>query len=362
MHIALIVDEDRLVRERPALNRLSIGLIGEGVQLTRIIPDSFASESPDEGEQRIALAARVTTPMHVLPWMRRDRASRIAEAMDKGPPDVLYALGQEAWALGRDLAKTLERPLAIDVWSAGQTRRAPRGRAAAAVAGYIAPTPPIAEALRARVDPALVCVVPVGVALPPQPRTILSDPEKSATLAIIGGGRDVPAYRDLLAGLSRVVRKRPQVHAFLELSGPNEHEIWRHAQRLDLLEHVSAITDASQHRALLTRCDMLLVPERFGELRTLMLEAMAFGMPVIAGADPFLDMLVDGESASVVKEPAPDEWARHMERLLSDPATARTLGGGGRERMATYHRSSDQVTALVDACQRMISGGTYPFP
>ncbi len=361
MHVALIVDEERLLHEQPTLNRLSIGLIGEGVRLTRVVPEPIVSAAVDEGEQRIALATRVAAPMRVLPWMRRDRASRLVAAMEKDAPDVLYAMGESAWAVGLDVSRTLDRPLAVDVWSAGQIRSVPRGRAARTVAAYVAPTRPMARSLRERVDPELVCLVPLGVALPSAPRAVLEEPQKSIAIAVIGGARDVPAYRALLNGLSRVVREMPQVQVFLELNGPNEHEIWRHVRKLNLLEHISALTDASQHRALLTRCDILMLPEQFGELRSIMLEAMSLGMPVIAGGDPFLDMLVDDVSASIVEEGDAEEWGRRITRVISEPETARRLGAGARDRVAAEHRSSDQVSRLIDVFERVLTGGSYAF-
>ncbi|MHC5113525.1 MAG: glycosyltransferase family 4 protein [Planctomycetota bacterium] len=361
MHVALILDEERLGHEHRTLTRLAIGLIGEGLTLTRIVPEMPESPALDEDEQRVGLAQRLEAPMSVLPWMRKDRTGRIVEALDKSPPDVLYSVGEDTWGLGLDLARGLQRPIAIEVWAPNQIRRVPRGRAAAPIAAYIAPTAPIAEALAERVDPELVCVVPPGVGLPAEPRTILADPERSVALAIVGGGRDVAAYRALLTGLSGVIRRMPQVQVFLELDGPNDHEIWRHAQRLEMLENVSTITHAGDHRGLLTRCDAMLVPEQYGELRSIVLEAMSFGLPIIASADPFLDMLVDGETASIVSPPEPEEWNRHLLRLLTDPESARALGAGARERIATAHRSSDQITDLVEVLKRIVSGEVYPF-
>jgi hypothetical protein len=361
MHVALIVDEERLAHEHTTLNRLSIGLIGDGVQLTRIIPETLPSAAADEVEQRMALATKLQTPMKVLPWSRRGRTERLVEAMEKSPPDVLYAMGDEAWSLGLDLARTMERPVALDLWSAEQVRRVPRGHRAASVAAYTVPTRPISEALGQRVDPALVRLVRTGVAMPAQPREILADPENDIALAILGGGRDVPAYRAMLAGLSTVVRVMPQIQAFLELSGPHEHDIWQQARKLDLLHNVSAITDAARHRSLLTRCDVLLLPERFGEVRSVILEAMAFGMPVLAGDDPHLDMLEHGASAVIVANDESEEWGRHLKEILGDPEKARTLGRAAHDRIAAEHRSSSHVECLVDTFQRIVTGGSYPF-
>lgn len=361
MHVALIVDEERLAHEQATLNRMCIGLIGDGIQITRIVPETLGTEALGAGEKRVALASRVATEMTVLPWMRRDRAHRIADQMDKGPPDVIYAIGDRAWKLGVDLARSIDRPLALDVWSAAQLRRLPRGRAAAAVYGYIAPTQPILDALRRRIDENLTYLVPMGIAIPPKPRAILSDPDRSISLAILGGGRDVPAYRALLAGLSRVVRTTSQIQAFLELSGPNEHEIWRHANRLELLHNVSALTDAAQHRNLLTYCDVVLLPEQYGELRSLMLDAMAFGIPVLANDDAFLDMLIDGDTAVVVDPADAETWARKISWVLGDPDEARALGRRGRDWVAGRHRSTDQINRLIEVFHRIGRGGAIPF-
>jgi len=361
MHVALIIDEERLVHEHAMLNRLSIGLIGEGVQLTRIVPETAPSSAVDEGEQRVALAAKLQLPMNVLPWMRRDRTNRAAEAFGKNLPDVFCAIGESAWKVGLELSKATRRPIVLDVWSARQIKRVPRRRGANLVAGYIAPTQAMASGLRRRVDPGLVCLAPMGVALPTEPRRILADPENAIALAVVGGARDLPAYRAVLMALSGLVRDLPQIHVFLELCGPAEHEIWRFARQVDLLEHVSAITDAARHRALLTRCDVLVMPERYGELRSLTLEAMGYGIPVAAVEDPFLDMLVNGETALLIHHPDAEEWASRIGALLADAERARLVGLGARNRIAADHRSSDQVMRLLGALERVASGGALPF-
>jgi glycosyltransferase involved in cell wall biosynthesis len=361
MHIGLIVDEQRLIAEHTTLNRLCIGLIGEGAQLTRIVPDAIPPHVVDHGEQRVALASTLHAPMNILPWMRTARARELVDALDRKIPDVFYALGPQAWTLGMDLARLTERPLALDIWSARQARRAPRGRGRRAVAGYIASTEPIAQTLRARVGAELVGVVPMGVALPKEPRRILSDPEHIIGLAVIGRCSDVPAYRALLTALADLVDRMPQIRVFMELAGPNEHDIWRCVRKLDLLPHVSSITDAMQHRALLLRCDLLITPERAGTPRSLILEAMAHGLAIIAVSDPHLDSLSHGHNALLIGESTPESWGHCLNSLLNDPEQARILGGKGRTYAAEHFPSSAHVASLLEALNRIVHGGAYEF-
>jgi len=364
MHLAMVIDDERLEQEQPLLHRLCVGLMGDGVQVTRIVPDSIQQERIDQGEQRIALAARIQTPLRVLPWMRSDRLAKLLGSMERSHPDVVYAVGVKAWPIAGELAHALDRPLLIDVWSVSVaesmrhvSRHLPSG---VAVAGFIAPCEGIAEVLRRQVDPALVAVIPMGVPVPAEPHPVMSHPD-AACLAVLGRCRDVAAYQSLLGGLSRVLKQFRGVQLVIELRGPGEHEIWREAERLDLLGAVSAIGSASLYRDLLVGCDAIVMPEVGGELRSIMLECMAFGVPIVANHDPVLNMLAGGEPASAAAAPGPDGWATQLSRLLQDPNWSRSFGQRMRSIVDEHYRSSGQVERMVGLMDQVRSGGSLRF-
>jgi glycosyltransferase involved in cell wall biosynthesis len=361
MHVAMVIDEERLRQEHTMLNRLSIGLIDQGVQITRIVPDVIEVEAVWRSEQRIALASRIEVPMRVMPWMKRSRAVRIAAQLERMPPDVLYAIGQGAWPIALDAAKVMSRPVALGVWRASLIRKAARLQSNPHVAAYIAPTEPIANELKRIVDPDLVSLVPMGVAVPSRPNHIFADSPNSIGISVIGSGRDVPAYEALLGGMSRVIKDYPAVQIILELRGPHHHDIWRIAKRLELLGAVSGIEDAAQHRTLLTCCDLMLVPERYGELTSVLLDAMASGIPIVAQDDPYLRMLVDGETALMVSPCDAQTWAERVTALLSDPQRAKAIGLAGREFIRQQHASTIQIMRLTETLEQVVGGGTYAF-
>jgi glycosyltransferase involved in cell wall biosynthesis len=361
MHLALIVDHERLLRERALLERLTLGLGAEGCRVTAVVPEAAQIEEETGAEVPLPAAAHVWTRMKVPPWMRRARTRRVAGALASAVPDLFHAVGERAWPLALDLARAMDRPATLEVWSAEQVRRVPHARAAAQVAGYIAPTEPIAEALRQRLDPTLVSLVSIGVEVPPEPRRVLAQREETIALAIIGSGQDPTSHRPVLTALSRLTKEFPQIQACLELRGPCAHDIWRQARRLDLLAHVSTIEDAAQHRALLTGVDVLVAPERQGEVRSLILAAMALGMPVVAANDPFLDMLVADRTAIIVEQAEPDEWADNLRRLFTDPLLAGRIGEAARAHVGRLHRPEDHVASLNAAFQQVLSGGAHAF-
>ncbi len=360
MHVALIIDEERLLREPAMLKRVSTGLSEEGIQITAILPEP-AAPADQVTEPPLVVDTELSARMQVPPWMRRLRARRLADLLSAAPPDVLHAVGDDAWTLALDVARVIDRPVTLDVWSAEQLRGIPPGRSAARVAAYVVPTAHLAEAVGRRVEPHLVIHVPMGVVVPDKPRNPPAAGGHSLSLAIIGSGQDTLGPRAMLTGLSRLVNQLPQVHACLELRGPHEHEIWRHARRLDLLGHISAIVDAARHRPLLTGCDVLVVPERIGQVRSIILQAMGLGMPVVAADDPTLDMLVDDETACLVEPGEADQWAETLRRVLTDADVAAGLGRRARSWVVEHHRPQDQVARLAGALEQVVSGGAHTF-
>ncbi len=356
MHVALIIDEDRLREARETLDRLVAGLTEQELRCTVLSP----AIGP-EGSSPVSGAAWIETPLRVAPWLRPWRRQQVVAAIEHDPPTVMHAMGECTWSAAVEAAAALECPLTLDIWSAELLRRLPPARAVAKIAGYLVPTAPIADALRQKVEPELVSLVPVGTVVPRSPPAVMRSPADAVALAIIGSGRDFPAYRAMLTGLSRVVREFPQVQVCLELRGPYDHEIWRLARRLDLLGHLSAIGDATLHRALLTGCDILVLPERYGEVRPLIYQAMSHGMPTVAAADPYLDMLIDERTALLVDGQDPEEWARRLRRLLAEPDLARRLGTQARDLVRTSHRLQGQADALHTALAQVVSGGAHSF-
>lgn len=354
MHIALIIDKERLLLERDSINRLMVGLVTEGIRVTRIVPDSLDHQWIEAGESRVSLVHHLDTPMPTFPLLRSLRCRRLAETMHGSIPDAFHAFGITAWDLGRDLADAMDRPVILETCSPAESKHLPTGRAARNVAAYVCPTDALAGTLSTRVTRERVLVVPPGVRAPDSPTELFRNPEDAISLAIIGSGRDVPAYEVVLTALGSITADYPQLNIFLELPGRRSRSIWRIVERLGLLGNVSCLDHAAGLRRHLTRCDAMLIPEEFGELRILMLDAMAAGLPIIAPSDPCLSMLEDQINALLMTDGRSGQWERNLRRLLSDPEEARALGRMGRDRMQCDYTSTRQVARMIDAYEQIL--------
>jgi glycosyltransferase involved in cell wall biosynthesis len=201
----------------------------------------------------------------------------------------------------------------------------------------------------------------MGVAIPRQHDSAAAARSEFLSLAVIGGGREVESYRIVLAAVRQFLGANPQVQIFMELRGPGEHQIWRHAQRLGLLELLSTFSNSWHHRSLLTRCDVLLVPEADAEVRSLVLEAMAHALPVVVADGRQTDAIRAGETAIVVTERSESAWAGAMQALAANRDMAARIGGAARAEVAARNRSSQQVSRLLETLLRTVHGESYVF-
>ncbi len=104
-------------------------------------------------------------------------------------------------------------------------------------------------------------------------------------------------------------------------------------ERVELLGHVDFTRLAGEYR----RADVFCLPSRQEGFGIVFLEAMAAGLPVVAGrAAAVPEVVIDGESGILVDPRSPDDLAAALDRLLSDPVERRRLGEAGRKRVTRF--------------------------
>jgi glycosyltransferase involved in cell wall biosynthesis len=114
-----------------------------------------------------------------------------------------------------------------------------------------------------------------------------------------------------------------------------------------VLSNLSLVEDLEGRRDLLLQGDLLLQPEAAGEQRSILLEAMARGVLVIAGRDPLVSVLVDGRTARLVDPGAVEQWQRVFADVLSNPASAVELASAARTFVSQQRRASDHVLSVL---------------
>lgn len=354
MRVVIVADRLFASRERELLSRLEIGLADEGVRVIQALPAEWAAQSTTAGQMSGLCAPVVTFASTGLPFTTGLRARRLAERLeeidsgaDDSPVDIVHVFGGSLWAFGAALAEACGAGLALETWRAGLIERAtnPISTLLKDVL-FIAPDPAIERALRQRGLPTRLALWGVHAGDPPAPKLVAG---RAPTIMLIGAGNDPRAMRAALEGIGGCVRRQPDLLVFVDALAARRANLYDLAVRLGMLPNLTLIEEIESRRDLLVQGDILVLCEGNGEQRTIVLDAMTHSMVVLSVEDRFCEMLRDGTTARLVKNPSGESWAAALGALLDDPASARRLGESAREYIAKHRRASDHVRSVLEA-------------
>lgn len=345
MKAALLADPIWLMAEATTLKRLAVGLLDEGVQLVPIVPAAF---DPDEADLSVAAEVLRYEPSG---WriVRDWRIGRLAERLVELDVDVIHALSGSMERPAVRLGQELELPVITSVWSTAAAATLEAGEGVKIQ--YTAPTRAIADTARSGLDPShTVKVVRPGV-FPSGDEPIappLDDPDHPPSFLVIGDGRLDEAYESLLQGMARIEKRIDGAMFFFYAIGSEQHKLWRAAESLGLQERVSWVPVGAASRELLVQADVVVQPQASGTVRTIVLEAMRSGRPVIAAADGALDYLVEHRTARLLESPSPGDWAEALLQVQTDRDGLVTLGTSAAKFVRDRHSASKFVGAILD--------------
>ncbi|NUQ67015.1 MAG: glycosyltransferase [Phycisphaerales bacterium] len=358
MRVLILADAFFASREQALLTRLRVGLADEGVHVVKAIPEGV-------GPQGEAFARCVTYSPRTVgltrAWAARRLAARIDDWGEEGEIDVVHVFGGSVWSFGMDLAEELEASIALEVWRAGLVDRARELRGFERVPTMLlAPDPAIERALATGGASPGPRLAPWGVYTRNEPRKVLQ-PGRTSGIMLVGSGHDAAAFDAVLRGLGEVDRAGAQLLVFCDAVAARRAGAWAMARRYGLMDCLSLIDELEARRELLLQGDLLLLPEARGEQRTIVLEAFAAGVPVVAARDPMVSLLADGSICRIVAQPDAPAWTAAVGDLIDNPTKAMEQAARAHEFVRTRRRASDHVAGVLAAYQWMTSADAIPF-
>lgn len=362
MRVVIIADALFASRERPLLERLEVGLADEGVRVIHAVPEE-ARGTGTEGLYSRALrytgrSLALTRPLQAM------RLAGAIDAIDEAEGgagiNLVHAFGGSVWKLARGVAEHLRAGVALEVWRSGLVPEVPSKLGASGVpAMLLTPDTAIERLLVAHVGTDLrTRCCRWGVHAPLQPRTVLQ-PSRTWTAALVGAGLDAGAYAAALRGLAVAAGVRPDMHVFADAVAARRAGLWAVARQLGLLDRLSLIEELEGRRDLLMQADVLVLPEARGDQRSVLLEAMATGVVVVAAADPLVTALQDGRTARLVTDHA--AWGAAFSDILTNEARTHALTLNANEYVRTNARVSDYVRGVLAAYQSLAPDSALPF-
>jgi glycosyltransferase involved in cell wall biosynthesis len=159
---------------------------------------------------------------------------------------------------------------------------------------------------------------------------------------------EAKGQRTLLTALVDVDATAVLVGRDLEQGGAYERELRAEAERLGVDGRVVFAGYRDDVPALLAGCDVVCLPSRIEGLPLVVLEAMAYGKPVVAtavGGTP--ELVVDGKTGLLVAPGDAVALAEALRTVLRDSELAGRLGNAGRERVRTEFSAAAAATRVL---------------
>ena len=212
----------------------------------------------------------------------------------------------------------------------------------------------IAEARKIGVPPERITTIPNGVRV--ADAGALPQPPEGAIL-FVGVLRKQKGLDCLLTALARVGNAPWRL--CLVGPGPEEPALQRMAQQLGVSDRVRFVGQVEDPSPYYRRASLFVLPSWAEGMSNALLEAMAFGLPVVATrVGGSVDVIEDGVTGLLVEPGDPEQLAAAMARVLTDRGLARTLGGNAREAILRGHSMDAMVNQYLGVYHAVWRSGT----
>lgn len=162
-------------------------------------------------------------------------------------------------------------------------------------------------------------------------RRELRIPTDAVVLVSVGSLKPIKGIDVLLDAFAPLAQREPRARLMIVGDGPDRAGLQARARELDVDARVAFLGLRDDVHALLRVADGLVLPSRTEALPTVVLEAMATGLPVVATDVGGVPEMVEPEKSGLLVAPEnAAQLSAAMQRVLGDENLRRKLGDRGR--------------------------------
>jgi len=197
------------------------------------------------------------------------------------------------------------------------------------------------QSIREGARPELVVSIPNGIQLPPVMEKsgglfpgILKIPSGQAVL--LSAGRLVPekAYEVLIEAIRILLQEYPDVAVAIAGSGVLQDQLQSLIGQLHLSEKIHLLGNRQDVPDLMANADIFVMSSRSEGMPVALLEAMSFGLPVVATRVGGVAEVVEDRAQGILVPPEdPAELAKAILELLRNPGLRSSMGKSARRRI-----------------------------
>lgn len=182
---------------------------------------------------------------------------------------------------------------------------------------------------------------------------IPSDAEVLTTLAVL---REPKGIQFMIQAMPTVLEARPKAVYLVVGDGAHRTELEEEARRMGVEHKVIFAGMRSDVPRVLAASDIFVLPTLTEALPTVLAEAMACRLPIVASAVGGVpEMVTDGENGRLVQPARPDELSRACIELLSNPALCEKMRQCGWEIVNNKFNVEGQVERLKELYRGLIN-------
>ena len=154
----------------------------------------------------------------------------------------------------------------------------------------------------------------------------------------------------LINAMKIVAQDEPSALCLVAGEGALRDDLQAHIDKLSLQNNVRLLGFRDDVLSLMRACDVFVLPSLAEPFGLVLIEAMAFGKPVVATrAGGPLEIVAEGESGFLVAPSSGEELADALLKLLRDQTLRETMGAASRmryERQFTASRMAREIAAV----------------
>ena len=155
------------------------------------------------------------------------------------------------------------------------------------------------------------------------PDTVKDSENKTLIIGLMGRLHRQKGFDVFLRSFPFVVKKNYNIKALIAGGGPELRSLQNLIDKLNLEKYVQLLGEVSDPAGFMNGLDVFVLPSRWEGMPNVVLEAMAFGLPVIAtnvGGSPELVVSgKDGETGIIVSPENEEELSSALISILDDP-------------------------------------------
>jgi glycosyltransferase involved in cell wall biosynthesis len=187
-------------------------------------------------------------------------------------------------------------------------------------------------------------------------RASLGLPESAPVIITVAVLRKDKGIQFMLEALPRVLATVPEVRYLVVGGGPYEAELKKLAQNLENSERIIFTGMRTDIVNLLAISDVFVTPTLDDVLPTVLSEAMASNLPIVASAVGGIPEMVEhGRNGLLVPAADPDALAEACARLLQDRELRKSMGLAGREIVGGRFNVAVQAQRMGDLYEELIT-------